>query len=41
MIHGILVHLGYVELANNEQFLKALGNSVYQGFTVKDIERNV
>ena len=37
MIHGILVHLGYNDMANDEQFVQALGNSIYQGFEIKDI----
>lgn len=35
MIHGILVHLGYDDLAHDEQFVQALGNAIYQGFDVK------
>ena len=35
MIHGILVHLGYNDLARDEQFVQALGNAIYQGFDVK------
>lgn len=37
MIHGILVHLGYNDMANNEQLVQALGNAIYQGFEVKGI----
>lgn len=36
MIHGILVHLGYNEQSQDEQFVQALGNAIYQGFEVKD-----
>lgn len=36
MVHGILVHLGYMDMANDEQFVQALGNAIYQGFEVKD-----
>lgn len=35
MVHGILVHLGYQEQANDEQFVQALGNAIYQGFNFK------
>lgn len=35
MIHGILVHLGYHDLARDEQLVQALGNAIYQGFDVK------
>ena len=35
MVHGILVHLGYNELSNDEQFVQAFGNAIYQGFDVK------
>lgn len=37
MIHGILVHIGYNDLSNDEQFVQALGNAIYQGFMIKDI----
>ena len=35
MIHGILVHLGYNEQSQDEQFVQALGNAIYQGFDIK------
>lgn len=35
MVHGILVHLGYNDLANNEQLVQALGNAIYQSFEIK------
>ena len=35
MLHGILVHLGYEEYSQNEQFVQALGNAIYQGFEIK------
>lgn len=37
MLHGILIHLGYNEYAQNEQFVQALGNAIYQGFYIKRI----
>lgn len=36
MVHGILVHLGYEEYSQNEQFVQALGNAIYQGFEIKE-----
>ena len=36
MTHGILMHLGYDDLSNDEHFVQALGNAIYQGFTVKE-----
>lgn len=36
MLHGMLIHLGYNDLANDEQFVQALGNAIYQGFAVKE-----
>ena len=36
MVHGILTHIGYDELAENEQFVQAMGNAIYQGFSIKD-----
>lgn len=35
MVHGILVHLGYNSMADDEQFVQALGNAICQGFNVK------
>lgn len=40
MVHGILVHLGYNDLVGNEQLVQALGNAIYQSFTIK-AEREV
>lgn len=36
MVHGILVHLGYGEYSQDEQFVQALGNAIYQGFEIKE-----
>lgn len=36
MVHGMLVHLGYNDYANDEQFVQALGNAIYQGFEIKE-----
>lgn len=38
IIHGIFVHLGYNDLAENEQLVQAIGNGVYQTFDIKYIE---
>ena len=35
MIHGILVHLGYNDLTNDEHLVQALGNAIYQSFEIK------
>lgn len=35
MIHGILVHLGYSEQSQDEQFVQALANAIYQGFDIR------
>ena len=40
MVHGIFVHLGYADYANDEQFVQALGNAIYQGFYIKYKEDN-
>ena len=32
--HGILVHLGYADLNENEQFVTALSNAIYQSFDI-------
>lgn len=39
MVHGIFVHLGYNNLANDEQLVQALGNAIYQGFDIKEVEQ--
>ena len=35
MMHGILVHLGYSEQSQDEAFVQALANAIYQGFSIK------
>ena len=35
MVHGILVHLGYSEQSQDEIFVQALGNAIYQGFDIR------
>ena len=35
ILHGMLVHLGYNDYAQNEQFVQALGNAIYQSFDIK------
>ena len=35
MVHGILVHLGYNDQSQDEQFVQALGNAILQGFDIK------
>lgn len=34
MMHGILVHIGYNEYAEDEQFVQALGNAIFQSFEI-------
>ena len=38
MLHGMLVHLGYHEQSQDEQFVNALSNAIYQGFIIRNIE---
>lgn len=38
MVHGILVHLGYLDLSNDEQFVQAFGNAIWQGFQIKELK---
>lgn len=38
IVHGMLVHLGYGNLSNDEQFVQALGNAIHQSFNVKYIK---
>ena len=35
ILHGILVHLGYNEQSQDEQFVQAVGNAIYQTFQIK------
>lgn len=35
MMHGILMHSGYEDLANDEKFVRVIGNCIYQSFAVK------
>lgn len=35
MVHGMLVHMGYDELSQDEKFVQAMGNAIYQGFDIK------
>ena len=39
-VHGIFVHLGYNDLASNEQLVQALGNAIYQSFEIKSESEN-
>ena len=36
MVHGILVHLGYQEQSQDEQFVQALANAILQGFDIRE-----
>lgn len=38
MMHGILVHLGYNDLSQDEQFVQAIGNAICQSFDIKAVE---
>lgn len=35
VLHGMLVHIGYAEASQDEQFVQALGNAIYQSFEIK------
>lgn len=35
ILHGIFVHIGRNDLATDETLVNALGNAIYQTFTVK------
>lgn len=37
-VHGILMHLGYNEINDDEQFVQSLGNAISQTFVFKDSE---
>lgn len=38
VLHGILIHLGYDELSNDERFVNAVSNGICQAFSIIDIE---
>ena len=38
MVHGIFMHLGYDEHANNEQLVQALAVAIHQGFTIMNYD---
>lgn len=38
MVHGILLHIGRLDLNGDEGFVQALGNAIYQGFNIKEVE---
>lgn len=38
MVHGMLIHLGYSDLANDETLVQGLGNAIMQGFEILDID---
>ena len=35
IVHGMLLHLGYQDYSNDERFVQALGNAMYQAFFVE------
>lgn len=39
IVHGMLVHLGYNEQSQDEQFVQALGNAIHQTFELKKERR--
>lgn len=38
IVHGIFVHIGRNDLANDEQLVQSLGNAIYGTFKVKEIK---
>ena len=41
MLHGMLVHLGYDEQSQDEQFVTALANAINQGFVIRDLDPEI
>lgn len=37
ILHGILVHIGYKEESNDERFVQALANAIFQTFEIKGV----
>ena len=40
IVHGMLTHLGYINYSQDEQFVQALGNAIYQTFDIKYIKED-
>lgn len=40
MVHGMLIHMGYTEFSEDERFVQALGNAIYQGFSPRRIKND-
>lgn len=38
IVHGILVHLGYNNLNEDETFVQSLGNAINQTFDIRGVE---
>lgn len=35
IVHGILLHTGWIDLTSNEQFVQSLANAIYQSFKIR------
>ena len=35
IVHGLLVHIGHGDKSEDEQFVQALGNAIYQTFEIR------
>lgn len=38
ILHGMLVHIGRVELSQDEEFVACLSNAIYQTFNIKILD---
>lgn len=38
MVHAMLMHIGCEDLKNDEKFVQALANAIYQGFEIKEVK---
>lgn len=38
ILHGIFIHLGFNDVAQDEQFVQALSNAINQTFTLRETE---
>ena len=38
MVHGMLIHLGYTDLSDNEQLVQALAMAIHQGFRIQNYD---
>ncbi len=38
ILHGILIHIGFSEMTEDEKFVQALGNAINQCFDIREVK---